>query len=212
MWMTERGEPKASSSVAGRRGARIPGTPFAKTVTVTLEPPAPARECLLDLETGRRVVSPEFFNAQQIVNPRAFPRNDQSARWCRDQGIDVFVRLDRVGARAPVAPAKAEVEEPQSLSTLIGLDMIEARIVPHTFDELTVEETREILGRVPPNTTRIAWMMIDPYVTERPDTFAFKTREGTVGLLQVEAADRESGKLKIRYRLERRDSSRETTR
>jgi hypothetical protein len=48
-------------------------------------------------------------------------------------------------------------------------------------------------------------MNIDNYLVERPDTFAFKTREGTVGLLQIEVADIEAGKLGVRYRLERQD-------
>jgi hypothetical protein len=37
------------------------------------------------------------------------------------------------------------------------------------------------------------------------DTFAFRTREGAMGLLQIEAAEKEAGKLTIRYRFERRD-------
>ena len=48
-------------------------------------------------------------------------------------------------------------------------------------------------------------MMIDAQLAERPDTFAFKTREGAVGLLQIEAAEKEPGKLTIRYRLEPRE-------
>ncbi len=83
--------------------------------------------------------------------------------------------------------------------------MIEARIVPQTFDEMTVEEAREILERMPETKSSTAWMMFDTNLRERPDTFAFKTREGVVGLLQMEAAEKESGKLTIRYRLERRD-------
>jgi hypothetical protein len=41
------------------------------------------------------------------------------------------------------------------------------------------------------------------HLTERPDTFAFQTREGTLGLLQMEPADKDAEKLTIRYRLER---------
>ena len=104
----------------------------------------------------------------------------------------------------PVAPAGAEPTKSESQLSLIGLDMIEARIVPLTFDELTVEEAREILDRMPKNKSRISWMMIDSQLTEKPDTFAFKTREGRVGLLQFEAPEKEPGKLTIRYRLEPR--------
>jgi hypothetical protein len=50
-----------------------------------------------------------------------------------------------------------------------------------------------------------AWMIIDAQLAERPDTFAFKTREGALGLLQIEADEQEAGKLTIRYRLERWD-------
>ncbi len=82
--------------------------------------------------------------------------------------------------------------------------MMESRVLPESFDELTVEVAREILERMPENKPNTAWMMINAELTERPDTFAFKTREGVVGLLQMEPAEKETGKLTIRYRLERR--------
>jgi hypothetical protein len=112
------------------------------------------------------------------------------------EGIDVF---------GHVASAATKAAEPESQFAIIGLDMIEAHIVPQTFDELTVQEAREILERMPEKKSSISWMMVDPQLTERPDTFVFKTREGAVGLLQIEPAEKEAGKLTIRYRLERRD-------
>ena len=48
-------------------------------------------------------------------------------------------------------------------------------------------------------------MMVGTHLTERPDTFAFRTREGTVGLLQMQADPKEPAWLTIRYRLEPRD-------
>jgi hypothetical protein len=83
--------------------------------------------------------------------------------------------------------------------------MTEARIVPRTFDELTVEQAREILERVPNQKLEITWLLNDENLVERPDSFAFKTREGTVGLLQFEPAQREVGNLTIRYKLEQRN-------
>ena len=79
--------------------------------------------------------------------------------------------------------------------------MIEARVLPESFDELTVEDTREILERSPATRSPVAWMMIDAQLAEHPDTFAFKTRDGTVGLLQIEAAKEDDGKLTVRYRI-----------
>jgi hypothetical protein len=83
--------------------------------------------------------------------------------------------------------------------------MIEARILPEGFGELTAEGTREILERMPERSSRSAQMPVDAQLAEHPDTFAFKTREGSVGLLQIEATEAQAGKLTIRYRLERRD-------
>ena len=45
--------------------------------------------------------------------------------------------------------------------SLIGLDMIGARILPESFDELTVEDAREILERMPAHKRSTAWMMIE---------------------------------------------------
>ncbi len=206
MWLTPPARPIALPPVAGPRGTKSPGTPFAKIVTTTLELPAEGREFLLDLETGRKAVPPKILKPDEIANASSLPRNPQFTKWCRDQGMDVFgyVATARPRGRGR-QPAKPAPVDSGSLVTLIGLEMIEARILPQSFDELTVEQAREILERVPEDRSHTAWMMIGADLRERPDTFIFKTREGAVGLLQLEAAEAEAGKLTIRYRLERRD-------
>jgi hypothetical protein len=88
---------------------------------------------------------------------------------------------------------------------LMGFDMTETRILPQSFDELTVEDAREILQRVPEQKSKSAWMRNLENLAEHPDTYAFKTRTGMVGLLQFEPSEKEAGELTIRYRLERRN-------
>jgi hypothetical protein len=215
MWLSAEAKPVAVPPVAQPaappRGAKSPGTPFGKIVTTTLELPAEGREFLLDLKTGRKAVPPKILKPAEIANASILPGNEQFVRWCRDQGVDVFgyVATARPGeASLPEGAETARARRPQQAESqfaLIGLDVTEARILPHTFDELSVEEAREILDRKPANTSRTAWMTSDAQLAERPDTFAFKTRESAVGLLQVEVTEKEAGKLTIRYRLERRD-------
>ena len=202
MWLIEQNNPAASppvaKPVAGPRGRRSPETPFGRIATTTLELPADGREWFLDLKTGRKAIPPEFVNPNEIASTQMLPRNKQFTKWRGEHGIGVFGHLTPAGPDQ-VAPAGAEPTKSESQLSLIGLDMIEARIEPLTFDELTVEESREILERKPENNSSISWMMIDSQLTEKPDTFAFKTREGRVGLLQFKAPGKKPGKLTIRY-------------
>jgi RNA polymerase sigma factor (sigma-70 family) len=89
--------------------------------------------------------------------------------------------------------------------TFVGPGVVEARILPETFNELTTREARAILERVTEVKMNVAWISVDNRLAERPDTFAFKTREGIVGLLQIEPAPDRAGSLRIRYRTERWD-------
>ena len=197
-------KPPVPESVAEPRQAKPPGTPFAKLVTTTLELPGKGREFLLDLDAGRRAVAPEFLRPDEFADTSALRRNKRFAQWCRDQGIDLFSYLPEERPRMVGPRAKAASSKPDS-TIIIGLDMIAGRILPETFNELTVEDAREILERQPDYKPRTAWMAVAEDLAERPDTYVFRTREGTVGVLQMEAADKEAGKLKIRYRLRRRN-------
>ncbi len=107
---------------------------------------------------------------------------------------------------ATIAQPEGETEQNigQKLP-FIGPGMIAARILPETFNELTARDAREILERDRDVQPDIGWIKVDARLAEKPDTFAFKTPEGLVGLLQVEASEHGAGKLSIRYRLERAD-------
>jgi hypothetical protein len=167
-----------------------------------LEMPAQAREFLLDLDTGRKFRSPEFLKPDDFVNAWQLPQNSQFTEWSRAKGVDVFghlTNIQREAAAAGHAPAR-----PSTAVQLIGLEMVEARILPRTFDELTVEEARELFERKPEQKNAIASMMLDENLKDRPDTFAFKTREGGVGLLQLTETEKTPGTLTIRYRLQRK--------
>jgi hypothetical protein len=204
MWLTPQAEPAARPPAAEPRQSGSPGTPFGKVVTTMLEQPAEGRPSLLDLESGRKVVPPEFLKPDVLRSARSVARDERFALWCRERGIDLFSQGEAAGIGMAAAVAKARPGY-RSDSAIIGLDMMEARILPQSFDEMTVEEAREILGRMPENRSDAVSMMIDSHLAERPDTFAFKTRGGVVGLLQIEAAGKEDRGLTVRYRLERRD-------
>ncbi len=159
MWLTAQSKPAAlppvAQSVAEPRRAKSPGTPFGKIVTTTLELPAEGRECLLDLNTWRKAVPPKFLMAGDIANVSSLPRNEQFIRWCRDQGVDLFryAVTAAAGAMMPAPAASERTRRPRQAETdftLIGLDLVEARILPETFDGVTVEEAREMLGRAQP--------------------------------------------------------------
>jgi hypothetical protein len=208
MWLTARSNPTAQPPAANPPGATSPGQAFGRIVTTTLEEPAVGRDFLLDLETGRKAAPPEFVTPQQIGDSSSLLKDGRFTGWCRDRGLDVFGLAAATEVEAVVAPAGGAPATPAAFRArfgLNGLGMIAARVEPQAFDELTVGEAREILERVPEQQAVSAEMAMGTHLTERPDTFAFRTREGSVGLLQMEVIGKDPRKLTIRYRLERRD-------
>ncbi len=187
-------------------------TPFGRIVTAKLEPAADGRPPLLDLQTGQTAAPPDFVQAKDLANPSALFRDQRFLGWCRERGLDLLGLRTLRGPEAKIVPAKgaADIRAPamasQSPFQLRGLEMTVARIIPDTFDELSVEEAGEILERPADRTATVARMLFANHLTERPDTFAFRTREGTLGLLQMQADPKDPSKLTIRYRLEARDA------
>jgi hypothetical protein len=115
-----------------------------------------------------------------------------------------------VTVTATVAPPVDHQEFVTDLNTgqklnFIGPGMIPARILPETFNELTARDARDILERARFEHPDVGWIKIDAQLAERPDTYVFKTREGVVGILQIEAAEAEGTTLTMRYRIERPD-------
>jgi hypothetical protein len=63
--------------------------------------------------------------------------------------------------------------------------MVARRVLPRSFDEMSVEKVKEILNRRPAEESEFAWMSPQTLPENQPDTFVIKTRDGNVGLLQT---------------------------
>ncbi len=195
-------EAPSAGRAALAQKAKSPGTPFGKTVTTTLERPAEGREFALDFQSGRKAVPPKFLKRDEIPHSFSLARNERFSEWCREQRLDVLYYVNLAEREAAAAPKrKGQVNH----FGLMGIDMTAARILPQSFDELTVEDAREILQRVPERKPKSARLLNFEKLAERPDTYAFKTRAGTVGLLQFEPSENEAGEMTIRYKLEQRN-------
>ncbi|WP_422931823.1 sigma-70 family RNA polymerase sigma factor [Singulisphaera sp. PoT] len=207
MWESATSDSKSGSAALPGRTDRG-GTPFGEVVTTSLEASKSGRECLLDLETGRRSSPPDFLKPEELANEHGMLSNEGFNRWSREQGLDLLACRPEVEGEVTSESVAAQPPKPGAKihHQLDGLGMTSARISPDAFDDLTLEKAGEILDRTPLREPRIAQMSTtgDLY-SEHPDTFVFLTREGTVGLLQMEGDPKVPSRMTIRYRLERRD-------
>lgn len=129
-------------------------------------------KCLLDLDTGK------FVPESAEVNARG---STAAIEWAAQQGIDVG------GGSQP------------SIQGLIGFDLIATPVDNDTFDRFSADDLSTRLYDIfalsrPGNPV---------YLTARggiPATYAFKTREGGIGLLQIINVE-ENKFTRIRYKL-----------
>ena len=154
MWSTAAGRANRLCRRPRSRARRRPAERRSgRSSPTTLERPAAGRASLLDLETGRKRRSAGLPEARTVGNRFPSIRISDSPDGAGTEGstCSAFVETAEVEAAAPAQVAKEAAPASRTVFGLIGLDMVEARILPQSFDEMTVEEAREILGRMPRN-------------------------------------------------------------
>lgn len=168
-------------------------------VEPTLQTPARGRTFLLDLETGRTISPPDSLVPAGASSTHAFYKDEKLITWCRERGIDVITNESQV-AYMGAAPSDG-TSRPSTIVQLVGLDMVARRVLPESFDEMSVEKVEEILNRRPEEKSELAWMSPQTGTEHRPCTFVIKTRDGNVGLLQIVKTSSLLQFAMIRYRI-----------
>jgi hypothetical protein len=150
-----------------------PGGKFAPVMEIIL-PVArteDARE-ITDLETGRALVQPSV----ESFNSRA----DAIMGWIRSHGLDISCNIWSGGAAC------------------VTYDMTVVPVEKICWEKTSSEElvTNAALSRVCHAPRRLLVLGQD-----RPDTYMFRTGEGTLGMLQIVGLNQDGRGVKIRYKL-----------
>ena len=164
---------RAGGNDVTKTGLTGPSGKFGSVIETVL-PPAKAEgvASLLDLETGRTLVYPSL----ESFNSRA----DAMMAWPRSNGLDLSCNVWPGGANCvtydmTVVPVQRKCWEEMSEQELLGNPALAA--VPHSPRRLIV------LGH------------------GHPDTYVFRTGEGTLGMLRIVGLNEGESGVKIRYKL-----------
>jgi len=129
---------------------------------------------LIDFDTGKVVEIPDRL--REAGGDEAFP-------WVAERGLDVGAEFagDEFG--------------------LFGIDVVATRIASERWDKITPVELHKGLAAEPMGVERDerATMMLAK--GEYLPTFAFRTREGGAGVLQIVDADRSEKTINLRYKM-----------
>jgi hypothetical protein len=158
-----------------------------------LRAPGRGQAFLMSLETGERLTPPDTLVP---ANTEFFSFADEKelATWCRANGANFGTIATRNASDSKVKPAVAD----STTLTLVGLDLQALSVLPSSYNEMTLAELKDLMVRYPARPDQ-GWM---PYTTEpRQDTYAFATKSGTMGVLQIKAFREEGGGIAFRYRL-----------
>ncbi|MHC4192754.1 MAG: LamG-like jellyroll fold domain-containing protein, partial [Planctomycetota bacterium] len=129
---------------------------------------------LVDFDTGTLVKIPDHLRA--AGEAEVFP-------WVTERGLDVGAEFagDEYG--------------------LFGIDVVATKIAPDQWDKITPAELHKALAAEPIGVDRDEREIMMSAKGEHPPTFAFRTREGGTGVLQVVDADRSKKTIRLRYKM-----------
>ena len=196
MWLDQE-TTHAKPSIATPR--KPPGVALGPMIAATLQTPARGRTFLLDLETGRTVSPPDSLIPPDASPTFAYYRNAEFVAWCREHEIDIVTNESKVAYMGGAPSGRSS--RPNRIVQLVGLGMVARRVLPGSFDEMSIEEVQDILNRRPEEKSEMAWMSPQSGTANRPDTFVIKTRGGNVGLLQIVKSSSLLQFAMIRYRI-----------
>ena len=133
-----------------------------------------SKAALYDFDTRRLVGIPD---------PLRNAGSEERHRWIVRKGLDVGAQFagDEYG--------------------LIGVDVVATRIASEQWDKITPAELRQVLAAESIGVEKDEMQTAMPAKGEYPPTFAFKTREGGAGVLQIYDADRSKKTISFRYKM-----------
>jgi hypothetical protein len=150
-----------------------PGGKFGPVMEITL--PAAKTDGtpeITDLETGRALVQPSV----ESFNSRA----DALMGWIRSHGLDISCNVWSGGAAC------------------VTYDMTVVSVERNCWDKTTSEE---LVANAALSPMRHAPRRLLVLGNARPDTYMFRTGEGTLGMLQIVGLNQGGRGVKIRYKL-----------
>lgn len=178
--------------------AEAPRTPLSKAKQITLPAPGVEVEYLLGLETGRRFALPDGAEPEAPGELPVAQTNESLRDWRRAQGIDLASSVSSgviafAGGKPPPPP--------KNRMQLVGFEMTALRVSGKAFERMSVERVGEIMDRAIGERGDLAWMALWPADAPEPYTWAIRTREGRVGLLQIVKTSNDPQTITFRYRL-----------
>jgi len=145
---------------------------FGPVIECTVSGEGDAHQRFIDFDTGKLFAAAEFFGT------KAEPSPEETQKWWRKTGIDA------------VGDTSAAVRG------LIGFDMVATPVPSEEWERATPARLDYYFALAKPGTPATISGR-----GELPATFAFKTREGGQGLLQLTGFSENPRGVKIRYKL-----------